>query len=258
MFWCQTFTGRKVDIFHPSPEMVDIEDIAHALSMTCRFGGHCRDFYSVAEHSVLVEQIGRNVLHCTTFRLGMLLLLHDAAEAYIGDIITPIKRGFEETLCNETRLGGMISKSVLTELENRWLLAIGQAFGLGEDLLGRGSWSGIVKEADSRALANEVTILFYPVQSGWWKICEQPKPEQLFIINCWSPAEARRRFLERFRVLYAALRAVTDRNRGLESCATCGHLQINHPLNGPCVCGKKELLGTNADICDCTGFVIGD
>ena len=226
MFWCQTFTGRKVDIFHPSPEMVDIEDIAHALSMTCRFGGHCRDFYSVAEHSVLVEQIGRHALHCTFSRISMLLLLHDAAEAYIGDIITPIKRGFEEILINETRPGGrrqrlfdspytgrgkhnvwkhlitrrMISKSPLIELENRWLLAIGQAFGLGEDLL-RGSWSGIVKEADSRALANEVMTLFHPVQSSWWEICEQPKPEQLFIIDCWSPAEARRKFLERFRVL---------------------------------------------------------
>ena len=90
MFWCQTFTGKKVDILCPTPEMVDIEDIAHALSMTCRFGGHCREFYSVAEHSVLVEQMGRYSLHCSDPRIIMLLLLHDAAEAYIGDIITPV------------------------------------------------------------------------------------------------------------------------------------------------------------------------
>ena len=45
MNWLQTFTGKLVDIENPTPEMVDIQDIAHALSMTCRFGGHCRDFY---------------------------------------------------------------------------------------------------------------------------------------------------------------------------------------------------------------------
>lgn len=224
MFWCQTFTGKKVDVFHPTPEMVDIEDIAHALSMTCRFGGHCREFYSVAEHSVLVEQIGRCVLHCTVPRLGMLLLLHDAAEAYIGDIITPIKRGFEETLCNDTRPGGMIPKSPITELEDRWLLVIGQAFGLGEDLLGKGIWSGIVKQADSRALASEVMTLFHPVQSSWWEICAPPKNlSEVLFVKCWSPAEARRRFLGRFRVLYAALHAVTDQNRdrALREVRTC-------------------------------------
>lgn len=208
MFWCQTFTGKKVDVFHPTPEMVDIEDIAHALSMTCRFGGHCRDFYSVAEHSVLVEQIGRRISQSLTIidpRISIHLLLHDAAEAYIGDIITPIKRGLEEALCNKTRPREMISKSPLAELEDRWLSAIGMAFGLGEDLLGKGTWSGIVKQADSRALASEVITLFHPVQSCWGEVCEPlSSEEEVLFIKCWSPAEARRRFLDRFRILYAA------------------------------------------------------
>ena len=259
MFWCQTFTGKKVDIFYPTSEMVDIEDIAHSLSMTCRFGGHCRDFYSVAEHSVLVERIGRDALHCIVPRLGMLLLLHDAAEAYIGDVITPIKRGFREILCNETRSGGMISKSPVEDLEDRWLLAIGQAFGLGEDLLGKGSWSDIVKRADSCALASEVMTLFHPVQSSWWEVCEPPKNlSEVLFIKCWPPAEARRRFLGRFRVLYEALHTTLDQNQEHEPCATCGHVRGNHPNDGSCVCGKGEPMGTGAESGNCAVFAKGN
>ena len=57
--WFQTKTGKLVDVQNPTPDIVDLEDIAHALSMTCRYAGHCREFYSVAEHSVLVVTLGR-------------------------------------------------------------------------------------------------------------------------------------------------------------------------------------------------------
>ena len=62
MYWLQTFTGKKIDLINPTREMVDIEDIAHSLSMICRYNGHCRDFYSVAEHSVMVEAMGSQIL----------------------------------------------------------------------------------------------------------------------------------------------------------------------------------------------------
>ena len=57
MSWIQTYTGIKFDALNPKPKMIDIVDIAHALSMTCRFNGHVKNFYSVAEHSYYVSQL---------------------------------------------------------------------------------------------------------------------------------------------------------------------------------------------------------
>lgn len=80
-----TSTGKLFDILDPDPWAIELEDIAHALSNICRFGGHTyRGFYSVAQHSVLVSEL------CDTAdaRVG---LLHDATEAYLGDVISPLK-----------------------------------------------------------------------------------------------------------------------------------------------------------------------
>lgn len=91
MNWIQTFSGARFDLRAPRPEDVSILDIAYALSMICRFGGHCRFHYSVAQHSVLVS---RQVARDEAFAA----LLHDAAEAYVGDMVAPLKRlidGFE-------------------------------------------------------------------------------------------------------------------------------------------------------------------
>ncbi len=85
--WFQTFSGRKFYPFYPRSGDVDFEDIAHALSMLCRFGGHVRNFYSVAQHSMLVSQL------CPP-ELALAGLLHDAHEAYTGDLIRAIKRTF--------------------------------------------------------------------------------------------------------------------------------------------------------------------
>ena len=83
-FWIGTYTGKKFHFLNPIPEEICIEDIAHALALTCRFGGQCSTFYSVAEHSyrvaLLVERQDR-----------LAALLHDAHEAYLHDILAPIK-----------------------------------------------------------------------------------------------------------------------------------------------------------------------
>ena len=82
--WIQTYTGRKFYPTHPRAADVHILDIAHHLSLRCRFSGGCREFYSVAQHSVLVSQM-------VPEQDALWGLLHDAAEAYTGDLIRPLK-----------------------------------------------------------------------------------------------------------------------------------------------------------------------
>lgn len=83
--WIQTFSGRRFWPLDPRPDDIDILDIAHALSLCCRFAGHCKWHYSVAQHSVYVSDMCKRDLRLAG-------LLHDAAEAYLGDLVTPVKR----------------------------------------------------------------------------------------------------------------------------------------------------------------------
>src|SRR5215468_4140701 len=87
--YLQTVSGRWVNPFDPDPAQLDPDDIARALANQCRFGGHCRNFYSVAQHSVivseLVEERGGDVEDVFA------ALMHDATEAYLGDMPHPIK-----------------------------------------------------------------------------------------------------------------------------------------------------------------------
>jgi uncharacterized protein len=80
----RTVSGIYVNVFDPKPEMICIEDIAHALSMQCRFGGHLPYFYSVAQHSWMASTQAEE-------EHQLAALLHDASEAYLLDIPRPIK-----------------------------------------------------------------------------------------------------------------------------------------------------------------------
>lgn len=82
--WMQTYTGRKVHPFRPDPESIDIRDIAASLSKMCRYSGHCLQFYSVAEHSVLIAERAPDWCKLTA-------LMHDASEAYLVDVPRPLK-----------------------------------------------------------------------------------------------------------------------------------------------------------------------
>ncbi len=88
--WIQTFTGRRFWPLGARAGDVDVRDIAHALALKCRFNGHCRVFYSVAEHSVRVSR----VMEVGGRKMAMWGLMHDAAEAYLADLGGPIKKAF--------------------------------------------------------------------------------------------------------------------------------------------------------------------
>ena len=90
--WLQTYTGGAWCADDPADYQYSIPEIAHALSNTCRFAGHCREFYSVSQHSVLVAQAVAISHPGSDKRLLQAALLHDAAEAFCLDMPSPIKR----------------------------------------------------------------------------------------------------------------------------------------------------------------------
>lgn len=85
----RTVKGNPFNLLRPEPHMVDLEEIAHALSMQCRYNGHVPSFYSVAEHSVRVSVVLEDDGHSADVQMAG--LLHDAAEAYCGDMVRPMK-----------------------------------------------------------------------------------------------------------------------------------------------------------------------
>lgn len=134
-----TSTGKQFELLQPTSDMVDIRDIAHALSRICRFNGHTKEHYSVAQHSVLVS---RNVPNCVRREA----LLHDAAEAYIGDITSPLKRVLGETF---------------KQIEKRIEQAVADHFGFDPRM------QSDVKISDLRALATERRDLLAYHPSEW-------------------------------------------------------------------------------------------
>lgn len=99
----RTFSGNYINVFDPDPDKILIEDIAHALSHQCRFSGHLREFYSIAQHSVMCS-----LAVLKENRLAA--LMHDASEAYLVDIPSPIKHNLEHYREVEHKLMKIIGK----------------------------------------------------------------------------------------------------------------------------------------------------
>lgn len=132
--WIETFSGAHVTPLNPKPDMIFMVDIVHALSNICRFTGHSKVFYSVAQHSILVSR-----LVSKTFIKEA--LLHDAAEAYLCDIARPVKRQIPAYGSIENHLKQIIfHKFNVTPYEHR-------------------SSSPEVSEADNTALIYEAAVL---------------------------------------------------------------------------------------------------
>jgi 5'-deoxynucleotidase YfbR-like HD superfamily hydrolase len=168
--WMQTYTGRQFWPLDPRAEEIEIEDIAHGLSMQCRYAGHCLRFYSVAEHSVLLSRALPE-----PFKLWG--LLHDAAEAYVLDIIRPIKP----------------SLPGYREIEEAVMVGVCQRFGLAPEM------PEIVKTFDTRILVDEKRQNM-AVGLVWGTDALEPLGVDL---QYWSPAVAKSVFLSEFAHLTA-------------------------------------------------------
>lgn len=169
--WIQTVSGGMVFPTAPDPREINLEDIAHSLAMQCRFNGHCREFYSVAQHSVIVSR------HCHRFPL--LGLMHDAAEAYVGDIVRPIK----------------LQIKAFSELEQTVWRSIAAMFGL--PMRASAAARDEVLRMDAAVLATELRDLMAPPPWPW---AGNQKPlEEVIVPVEWR--EAKRMFLDRFRLL---------------------------------------------------------
>ena len=173
--WILTASGKRFFLFDPQPEEIDIVDIAHALANICRFGGHTKFHYSVAQHSVLVSEI----VEATVPELAFAALLHDATEAYVGDMVRPLKK----------------QMPAYREVEDATWIAIAKVFALPEIL------PPIVKRADMAALLTErrdvmlVNHLNHPEFP--WEADELGYEPSAIRVRELTPGEARVKFMHR-------------------------------------------------------------
>jgi hypothetical protein len=186
----QTFSGRAVRPLDMRPEDVCLEDIAHALSMKCRYTGHTTRFYSVAEHCVRVSRI-------VPPAFALPGLLHDAGEAYLPDLAAPIKRAFWVNPPGPSK-----GPDTFAQVEGRVLDAI--FAGLGLSALRSVAESEQVKKADLIMLATEAGALMkFSGRPGDptledWGLTEKPHVFGYHDVLGWSPELAEEQFLQRY------------------------------------------------------------
>lgn len=169
--WMQTYTGGRFYPIDPRPEDIDPADIAHALSLLCRYGGHVDRFYSVAEHCVLMSR-------AVAPENALAALLHDATEAYVVDVPRPLKRYLRD----------------YGPIEDLAWYAISARFGVSVVIPSE------VHAADSRILLTERAALM--PRAGRWSQDDiyEPLPVQIY---GWMPDVAEKRYLSRLAELEA-------------------------------------------------------
>lgn len=163
--WFLTSTGKQFWPLSPRVEDFDIRDIAHALASICRFGGHARVPYTVAQHSHHVSRL------CAP-RFAFVGLMHDATEAYVGDLVRPLKYQIPKFL----------------EIEDNLWKVIALRYNLPAHIPVE------VKLADDQALMTERRDLVIHT-SHIWSVKAEPDPEP---IQVWSHERAKQEFLDRF------------------------------------------------------------
>lgn len=163
--WMQTNSGGRFYPLDPRPEDMHPEDIAHALSLLCRYGGHVDRFYSVAEHCVLMSR-------AVPPEHALAALLHDATEAYVVDVPRPLKRYLPE----------------YRAIEDRVWRAIAARFGIPEAM------PETVKDADTRILLTERAALMRHAERWFQDDGYVPLPVE---VSGWLPDVAEKFYLRR-------------------------------------------------------------
>ncbi|PSR53888.1 phosphohydrolase [Adhaeribacter arboris] len=195
MCFIKTYSGLQVELLEPRADQIELEDIAHGLAMKCRFSGQTNQFYSVAEHSVrvayLLLEMYQNPL------LAMAGLMHDAAEAYLPDIATPLKRiiqGFhviEEGLMQVITLKFKLPPPVITQFK--------------------------IKLADRTLLVTEGRdLMAWDLSEAW---CQDFPPPMKIEIRPLPWADAKAIFLKTYLDLQARIRAYDAEANELEQVA---------------------------------------
>lgn len=179
--WMKTASGIRFQFLNPPPDQIDVNDVALALSRTCRYGGHTKRFYSVAEHCCLMsdwvlKQPWGNPL------LALTALHHDDAEAYIGDLPRPCKQNIPQFKAVETNIEAAIALKFGTQYPFQdWL-----------------------KTADTAILVDERAQVMNPSRNPW-AIDNHPSlgVKTWKIMGRWS-WWVRRQWLKRHHALVAA------------------------------------------------------
>ena len=171
MSWMQVYGGTPFYPLEPNPDAIDIDDIAHSLSMLCRYNGHCLRFYSVAEHSVLLS-------HTVDPENAKWALMHDATEAYFGDMVRPLKHQMPAFMAAEDNLEAVIAGK----------------FGLCLPMPAQ------VKEHDTRIVVDEREQNMAPSSLPWLLL--DGYRSLGVTIQCWSPDRAKAEFMSRYLQLF--------------------------------------------------------
>ncbi len=178
MSWITSFTGRKINFNELSHADICIEDIATGLSNICRFNGQCGKFYSVAEHCVLGAEHLKYTLK--NHAAAKAFLLHDASEAYLGDVSSPLKN---------------IIESIYLPLENQLTNRINQVFNIDNN------YASLVKEIDMRMCITERDAMLD--RNVRWSDKYESLERLPIIVKNWEPRYAKAYFLDLFDLLFS-------------------------------------------------------
>ena len=198
--WQRMLSGRRLDLLDPSPMDIEIEDIGHGLARVARWNGQTSGEHpmSVAQHSVVVEEIVAHLAPAIEARWRLAALLHDAAEYVIGDMISPFKAAL-----------GLDYQA----FEDRLASAIHIRFGLPAQV--PPDIKALIKAADRACAFFEATQLAGFGEKEAFKLFGKPPPGYRLRIEALAPAGAQARYLQRCQVLcqaagYAPVAAAFD------------------------------------------------